>query len=31
MPDEIQNQISEENSIPASPQELMADAPILPI
>ena len=34
MPDDQnspQNPISEENSIPASPQESMADAPILPI
>lgn len=31
MPDEIQNPISEEKSIPVSPQESMADAPILPM
>lgn len=31
MSDEPQNPISEENSIPASPQEPVADAPILPM
>ena len=30
MPDEPQNSIPEENSIPASPQELIIDAPIQP-